>query len=658
MEPPIADQPTSPASPWQDARIDAKTGEGKVTIYDRQWTTDIHTHEVAIHTFNPDEFGFRPLDAFINWFKETFNLRTVVRIDQDNAKPLYIKIDDLKAIYILQSFVIKDLRSGEIADFKDRQVGLRQEKMLEVQSQIKQLAIAKGIALDPLKEGIEQLFKLKGFKEAYDSVVDLIDRTAALKEAEAEHAKLKAAAAQAEAQQSQKKQKKGEAPPTPIVVPTPQEIVAAKKEAAEKEKYEETAKKEVLKLADEYYKPPYYDPSSSDSKAQQYRANLRFLEKLGDRVGYGALFDTLKKNSNQTVMMETYLAVGKQLLAGKKDLYQKRVKNKEVRITHAFRIEQKDIFIIPEKKEGEIRGPVVEAILLNDHSTPYFREKLKGGVSEHTQEEYRAGLKLGVKHMGVMREDALELHHTLFEDSQKNKIGPSFIVPLNPHLVTHGQEKKYMQFVKKTEGTGVELAKAPAAEQLAVLTDAAKGLAYLHEKGFVHMNVTPSAIVVDKGHGKISETGWAMKMGQKIKWFDPSHGAPEVLKTPLKALGYIIGHMQELSGYKDVANASRKMDAFSFGVTLFEIVNGSLPQAEDFADNKPHFFSELRQKTGINVAIKMAKDKIGADKNLSKEEQELKIAMLDIAHQLLQRKPDKRITCQEAAEQLEALKKK
>ena len=55
------------------------------------------------------------------------------------------------------------------------------------------------------------------------------------------------------------------------------------------------------------------------------------------------------------------------------------------------------------------------------------------------------------------------------------------------------------------------------------------------------------------------------------------------------------------------------------------------------------------------VKVQKAKEKITSDKSLSPQDKELKLKMLDIAHQLLQRKPDDRITLEQAVEKFELL---
>ena len=101
-----------------------------------------------------------------------------------------------------------------------------------------------------------------------------------------------------------------------------------------------------------------------------------------------------------------------------------------------------------------------------------------------------------------------------------------------------------------------------AAERLAIVRQAAQGLAVVHEAGFVHRDVCPRNLMLGPdGRVTLFDFGLAvpdtpafLRPGNRTG--TPNYMAPEVIRR---------------------RQASRRLDIFSFGVTAYEICCGLLP---------------------------------------------------------------------------------
>ncbi|MEO6773967.1 MAG: serine/threonine-protein kinase, partial [Kofleriaceae bacterium] len=93
-------------------------------------------------------------------------------------------------------------------------------------------------------------------------------------------------------------------------------------------------------------------------------------------------------------------------------------------------------------------------------------------------------------------------------------------------------------------------------EVMRAARDAAQGLSAAHDAGLVHRDVTPDHIVIGTDRARILDFGLAVATGDGARTGAPGYQAPEVLA----------GHA-----------ATALADQFSFGVTLFEALYGTLP---------------------------------------------------------------------------------
>jgi eukaryotic-like serine/threonine-protein kinase len=108
----------------------------------------------------------------------------------------------------------------------------------------------------------------------------------------------------------------------------------------------------------------------------------------------------------------------------------------------------------------------------------------------------------------------------------------------------------------------------PVAEALALVHQAARGLAFAHEHGIVHRDVKPHNVLVDEdGVAKVTDFGIARSVG---------------LDEGLTETGTILGTSDYLSPEQAVGRrVDERSDQYSLGVLLYEALTGDVPYPGD-----------------------------------------------------------------------------
>ncbi len=104
----------------------------------------------------------------------------------------------------------------------------------------------------------------------------------------------------------------------------------------------------------------------------------------------------------------------------------------------------------------------------------------------------------------------------------------------------------------------------PVADALALVHQAARGLAFAHEHGVVHRDVKPQNVLVDPdGVAKVTDFGIARAVG---------------VDESLTETGTILGTSDYLSPEQAVGKrVDERSDQYSLGVVLFELLTGEVP---------------------------------------------------------------------------------
>lgn len=206
---------------------------------------------------------------------------------------------------------------------------------------------------------------------------------------------------------------------------------------------------------------------------------------------------------------------------------------------------------------------------------------------------------------------------------------------------------KYILIQRKYLGTAECLflpnRKFSAKETIGIMMDAAKGLASMHESGYAHLDIKPANIFIDfdkkSGNysGKIGDLGLALRIGSRFMVSTYEFLAPEAisLHEPLKLNNNLI--------------VTNKLDSYAFGITMMQIVTQFYTVKNETVVNK--WCSELEQET-IDLHLDSYREM-----SIDGWEKTVLSHFLNICNELIQQDPEKRITCEEAAEKLKELLK-
>lgn len=106
------------------------------------------------------------------------------------------------------------------------------------------------------------------------------------------------------------------------------------------------------------------------------------------------------------------------------------------------------------------------------------------------------------------------------------------------------------------------------------ITQIVRGLVYLHGKGIVHQDIKPANILIDNTGGKptylLSDFGISSKSKTRL-----SHSVN--LKSQGVSMTEAYAPPEKFSAKKEDRRPARKGDIFSFGISLYELITGSLP---------------------------------------------------------------------------------
>ncbi len=126
----------------------------------------------------------------------------------------------------------------------------------------------------------------------------------------------------------------------------------------------------------------------------------------------------------------------------------------------------------------------------------------------------------------------------------------------------------------------------------------------------------------------------------------------EEIKKYEKSVDEAFENVRKMDKALDAAMTVKSADPFALGVSIFYL-GTSVPY---FADNKRELWTGTDKK--IETEIQNQVDAINISQSLTEDEKGMKTGMLAIAKQLLQFNQEKRISCREAAKQLDSLCKK
>ncbi len=135
------------------------------------------------------------------------------------------------------------------------------------------------------------------------------------------------------------------------------------------------------------------------------------------------------------------------------------------------------------------------------------------------------------------------------------------------------------------------------ARRLEIMTAAANGLAYVHEKGIIHRDVCPKNLMFDsEGTVKLIDFGVSILTSDRLKQTDVRTGRPSYLAPEL------IRHNR----------FNVQTDIYAFGVALYEVFTGRRPFTADSREDlmNLHLRAEPLPPSHIDSSIPPAVDRV------------------------------------------------
>jgi serine/threonine protein kinase len=213
-----------------------------------------------------------------------------------------------------------------------------------------------------------------------------------------------------------------------------------------------------------------------------------------------------------------------------------------------------------------------------------------------------------------------------------------YLIPPYECVINKSSEKKLIMFQPFFDGDGAKLKNASAFQLTMIFRDVACGLARMHRDGYVHSDFKPANMFF-KGNlasnepleGKVADIGMAQIMDGYIRGGSIAYLPPEVITYS----GYQIA-------LRPRTKVDDKLDSFSLGVSMFEILNGSLPWTP----------FGLMSSGEVKNQIDSLQSKYIWQNKFFPFEKTLLLKMVDLTRGLLIQDKKQRFSCQKIADDL------
>lgn len=225
------------------------------------------------------------------------------------------------------------------------------------------------------------------------------------------------------------------------------------------------------------------------------------------------------------------------------------------------------------------------------------------------------------------------------------KLSPHVVSPYKITVETKNKksEPKLVLLQQKYDGDGYKIPPNQYRQAVKALADCAAGLAAMHKAGFVHCDFKTANFLIQGNpqsdkliEGKVADLGAVKQVGESVGICTLLYSPPERFGKPKNATDVPI--------YKEVP-ASDKFDSYSLGVTLFDRVFGGSLSDELIKLYRDGFC--IANKKELKEQLKTLKFS-----NPINKEQEFKNAVHGVMMKLLHPKPDMRMSCADAAVEL------
>lgn len=200
-----------------------------------------------------------------------------------------------------------------------------------------------------------------------------------------------------------------------------------------------------------------------------------------------------------------------------------------------------------------------------------LRDAVSGTMSDfHMARDRETGEIVGLKILDKKKTEALEQHmrwagRPLEGDIALSMQHPRIVVTQSHGLTTNGEQFIVMEFL---DGPGLNSliigrSKLLEGNRLALMTQAAEAIAYVHQQGYIHRDVCPRNFVCEKDAANLKLIDFGLTVPAKPEFLQPgmrtgtpNYMAPEVVRR--KATDH-------------------RLDIYAYGASMYELFAFELP---------------------------------------------------------------------------------
>lgn len=263
-------------------------------------------------------------------------------------------------------------------------------------------------------------------------------------------------------------------------------------------------------------------------------------------------------------------------------------------------------------------------------------KKVSRTIELSTLDEYVRPVVVGD---GAIDKTKEEIH--LLKRLYDNKI-PNLVLPYKFSFTTSTKlnEAQLVMLQVKYDGDGTKIPKNYLRQGIKALSDCAKGLAGMHSAGLVHSDFKPANFLIQGDpystkliEARVADFGGATKNGTEVLIHTSRYAPPEIL----------------LHGRTKVTD---KWDSFALGVSLFEIIfKNSTPVPSTLRQINAHAGFGRQSATIMDSEL----EKLRSTGSKLVPQQQIKNAVLDVMIGLLKGDPASRMSCADAAVELDKI---
>jgi len=361
---------------------------------------------------------------------------------------------------------------------------------------------------------------------------------------------------------------------------------------------------------------------------------------LGSAVSYENLECILQRTVSETEkekLIRSFITAGKVIHAYSSSKTMRYIQGNtaEYSIAYHNKDNKGDLVIITgdDPYERGSKKKVIKAVHLNSGvNFVKLSVDLRHSESAKSIEIFKLKSELNISKM---------LHNCINNDPDVQNRDCLMEPPLFSGILQTSNSEEYDMFQVEADGDGERLIQVSPKQQLHALINVAQGLSYMHEKGWGHTDVKPKNILFFGNPdstkpiiAKVADFGSTLQMGEKLRSCTP-------LYVPHENLTNVDGGQPRIFG-----NALPSVDSFSLGKTILELLD-----QEQFYKFKYKCALELKQRLhDFETRISLLDPSI-----ITPEDKILKLGMLNVARSLMHYDPAERISCAQAAIDLQTL---